>query len=91
MIEGLMEQEIFADLAKYPRFDRAYYVKVYCETLKEYMKEIHILYNPRNKIKLSDLKDQSAIDAAYSESKFECDIRLADAKRFITCIYLLHV
>ena len=51
MIEGLMEQETFADIAKYPRFDRAYYIKIYCQTLKEYMKEIHILYNPKKRFK----------------------------------------
>ena len=43
------------------------------------------------KIGVNDYKNQQAIDNAYSESKEECDFRLNDAKKFITCIRPLHV
>ena len=49
MNEGIMDRELFESLAKYPRFSKEHYIKVYVKTLWEYMNEIHILYDPKKK------------------------------------------
>ena len=52
MIDGMMSKEMFQHLASYARFQRSHYIKVYCKTLKEYMKEVHGYCHPHKKTQI---------------------------------------
>ena len=46
---------------------------------------------PKKKVPTEHLRNQSEIDAHFSEAKMICDYRLEEAKKMLTCIYHVHV